>query len=321
MKVAVLEQFLRSLVGPLTAAGTAPGSVADLERACRALEAFRDKDAGELADFLGRAVGYERDGRWPSRNPSITGRLLDDPKAAEYALRVRGLLCPDGTPVAEVDAATVAELDRLQAKLSLPQIKDLASELGVTEPGGSKPVVRKKIVEYLIGKRPAVPAADPAVDQLAERLARPAGEAERSAVLAEAEQLTLPKLRALAAKLGLGGMKSKPDGMAKLRAHVAPHPARTIDAPAEADAPPTDPMNRHVEILRELVEKAKPEGAPFDEIEAELTRVVGLMDRDEAIEAARRIGVVRDLNSRHDAIDEIRRKVFAYKTARERVEV
>ena len=44
MKVATLQQYLRSLAGPLQAAGAAAKVTTDLEQTCQALEPFKDQD-------------------------------------------------------------------------------------------------------------------------------------------------------------------------------------------------------------------------------------------------------------------------------------
>ena len=67
MTVAALQQFLRSLGGPLTAAGAAP-LADDLERACRGLDPFRERTVGAFADLLARADAYERAGTLPARS-------------------------------------------------------------------------------------------------------------------------------------------------------------------------------------------------------------------------------------------------------------
>ena len=76
---------------------------------------------------------------------------------------------------------------------------------------------------------------------------------------------------------------------------------------------------RLAEIILALKSKADGPDAPHDEIEAELRSLEEQMDRDEAITVAKQIGVVRHLNSRNEAIEEIRRKVFEMKRARESI--
>ncbi|HWG46444.1 MAG TPA: hypothetical protein VN688_27025 [Gemmataceae bacterium] len=73
------------------------------------------------------------------------------------------------------------------------------------------------------------------------------------------------------------------------------------------------------EIVAALKAKADDSDARHDEIEAELRSVEGQMDQDEAITVAKRVGIVRHLNSRNDAVEEIRRKVFEMKRAHESI--
>jgi hypothetical protein len=65
LNVAALQQFLRSLSGPLGAAGVAPHALAPLEQFAAALDPFRPHDLGTLADLLRRADEARRNGFVP----------------------------------------------------------------------------------------------------------------------------------------------------------------------------------------------------------------------------------------------------------------
>ena len=127
MTVADLQQFLRSLGGPLAAArgrrrGAGPG------RACRGLEPFGRRSVG-LAELLARADAYERDGQLPAAGPALAGVVLDEPTPRHLADRLRTLLDREVSPGAPIPETVRAELEKL-TKLKPAQVKELARELG-----------------------------------------------------------------------------------------------------------------------------------------------------------------------------------------------
>ena len=67
MKVADLQQFLRSLGGPLQAAGASQKVVAELERAAAALDRFGSSTIADFAQFLEMADQYMKTGVLPER--------------------------------------------------------------------------------------------------------------------------------------------------------------------------------------------------------------------------------------------------------------
>ena len=60
MRVADLQQFLRSLVEPLKVSGAKAAIIDDLEASARGLDPFADRPVGEFAAFLARADHFVR---------------------------------------------------------------------------------------------------------------------------------------------------------------------------------------------------------------------------------------------------------------------
>ena len=61
MKVADLEQFVKSLAAPLSTSG-ASKVAGELERVCAGFEPFREMSLAQFADFLVLAETYKREG-------------------------------------------------------------------------------------------------------------------------------------------------------------------------------------------------------------------------------------------------------------------
>ena len=95
MKVAVLQQFLRSLAAPLQAAGASPKVTNDLEEACNALESFKEEDFGQFAAFLVRAEEFHRTQLLPmlktKERPRGAARTLNEAQVRHLAQQVRQL--------------------------------------------------------------------------------------------------------------------------------------------------------------------------------------------------------------------------------------
>jgi hypothetical protein len=279
MKVRVLQQFLRNLIPPLEASAAPGQTIAGLQRACEGFDPFRDKDIADFAEFLTRAAAYERDGKWPSINPPIHGRILDEPSAQEYARRLRTFLereVPSGSPIPD---DVRAELNRLAKRLKAAQVKEMARELQVEDSfRGAKQGLEPRVKE-LVG------------------------------------QLTGPNLKALAASLGANRNARRKEGWNEIILSAL----RTPPGETREMSSSESKVTRLAEIIGALKAKADGPDAPFDEIDAELRSLEEQMDRDEAIAVAKRIGIVRHLDSRTEAVEEIRRKVFEMKRARESV--
>lgn len=320
MKVSVLQQFLRNLIAPLEASAAPAQTIASLQRACQGLAPFQDKDVADFAEFLTRAASYERDGKWPSVNPSISGHVVDEPNAAEYAKRLRTFLEREvalGQPISD---DVRVELNRLAKRLKPAQVKEMARELQV-EDGfrGTKQGI-ERIVFRLTGQKPSerkpraprrteVEIDSATLQQFAAELKNLAeGEERKQRVTELVKQLKGPDIRALAESLGASGTaRTTKEGWGE----------KVLDALA---APPAgDKIARLTEILAALKNKADGPDAPIDEIEAELRSLEERMDHDEALAVAKRLGVGRSIGSRAEALQEIGRKVFETKRARESV--
>jgi hypothetical protein len=320
MKVSVLQQFLRNLIVPLEASAAPGPTLNALQHVCQGLNPFQDKEVADFAEFLTRAAAYEREGKWPSVHPSISGRIVDEANASEYARRLRTFLereVSSGNPIPD-DVRT--ELNRLAKRLKPAQIKEMARELQV-EDGfrGTKQGI-ERIVFRLTGqrlserkprapRRTAVELDAATLEQYAAELKNLGdGEGRKQRVTELVKQLKGPDIRALAESLGAGGTaRTTKDGWGEkiLAALAAP--------------PGGDKVARLTEIVAALKAKAEGPDAPTDEIEAELRSLEEQMDQDEAIAVAKRIGAARPLNSRMEAVEEIRRKVFEKKRTRETV--
>lgn len=326
MKVSVLQQFLRSLLAPLESSAASSATISGLQRACQGFDPFQDKDVADFAEFLTRAAAYERDGKWPSANPPINGRIIDEPNAQEYARRLRTFLereVPAGSPISE---EVRAELKRLAKRLKSAQIKELARELQV-EDGfrGAKQGIERIVFHLtgqgLRGRKPRTPrraAADDsaAIQQYAAELRELADkDGLEQRVNEMVGNLSGSKLKALAQSLGANRKaRRKPEWNQILLAALREAPAEARESASGAGK-----VERFTEILAALKAKADGPDAPDDEIEAELRSLEEQMDRDEAVAVAKQIGVGRAVDSRTEAIEEIRRKVFERKQPRESI--
>lgn len=320
MKVSVLQQFLRNLLAPLEASAASASALAALQRACQGLEPFQDKEVADFAEFLTRAAVYEREGKWPSPNPPISGRIVDEPDASEYARRLRTFLEREVSAGNPISDEVRTELMRLAKRLKPAQVKEIARELQVEDGFRRKKQAIEKIVFRLTGqrlsvRRPRAPRRTAAtldaatLQQYAAELRHlPDGEGRTQRVQELVKQLKAPDLRALAELLGARGTaRTTKEGWGeKILAALAMPPGE-------------DKITRLTEILAALKAKADGPDAPLDEIEAELRSLEEQMDAEEALAAAKRFGIVRPLASRAEAVEEIRRKVFETKRSRESV--
>jgi hypothetical protein len=120
MKIAVLQQYLRSLAAPLAASGASPKVTTDLEKTSAALERFKDQDLAQLAVLLDQAEAYY----------SAASRPPDPAKIRQMAQQVRHL----EEKAASTDVSREALVVELQ-QLGLHQLNKLealsvARELG-----------------------------------------------------------------------------------------------------------------------------------------------------------------------------------------------
>lgn len=327
MKVRVLQQFLGNLIPPLEAAAVSAPTIAALQRAGEGLAPFQDKDVADFAEFLQRAAAYERDGQWPNRNPPISGRIVDEPSAAEYAQRLRLFLereAPQGSPLPD---DVRAELRGLAKRLKPAQIKEIARELHVEEgfrgaKHGMEKIVFQLTGQGLSGKKPRSSRRGPAkidvaaVQQYAAELRNRAGsDGLEQRVHELVGQLSGPNLKALAESLGATRKaRRKHEWNNIVLSALRMPPAQPEETSSRAGK-----IERLAEIVNALKAKADGPEAPYDEIDAELRSLEEQMDGDEAVAVAQRIGVARSLSDRTEAVEEIRRKVFERKQARESV--
>jgi hypothetical protein len=135
MKVAVLQQFLRSLVTPLREAGASEKKANDLEETAQALEPFKDQDFGQLAAFLAQAEEFRRTGLLPHLKPGGGPRgaagALNTAQIQHLVERIRRLEAQATEAGAPRDLAA-AELDRLGLdNLNKSEAVALARELAL----------------------------------------------------------------------------------------------------------------------------------------------------------------------------------------------
>jgi hypothetical protein len=326
MKVSVLQQFLRNLIAPLEAGAASAPTLAGLQRACQGLEPFKDKDIADFAEFLTRAAAYERDGKWPSVHPSISGRIVDEPNASEYARRLRTYLEREVAPGNPISDEVRTELNRFAKRLKPAQVKEMARELQVEDgfrgtKRGIDRIVLKLTGQSLRAKkaraprRTAVELDSATMEQFAAELRNLADSGGRNQRVNElVKQLKGPDLRALAESLGASGTaRTTKEGWGEKILSALAVPA------SEQSTSGGDKIARLTEIVAALKAKAEGPDAPTDEIEAELRSLEGQMDREEATSVAKRIGIVRQLGSRTEALEEIRRNIFETKRTPERV--
>ena len=129
MKVADLQQIIRSLTQPVKVAGASEKVCTELERAAQCLEPFRENTLPEFNDFLVRAEECVRTGKWPKpsrrRSASPQAPALTVEQAAQ---RVMGLIERGNEPGQE--AMVDSELQGV-ASLPKPDLLKVGQEVGV----------------------------------------------------------------------------------------------------------------------------------------------------------------------------------------------
>jgi hypothetical protein len=154
MRVAELQQFIRSLIPPLQASGAKASIVGDLEETCLGLEPFKDLGVDAFAGFLRRAEEYDRTGIVPvvakAAPKPRAAKESGPPYAADDALRdVRELYerCLGDDVTFAMIEAEVKKLD----KLKKPDLDRVTAGFGVGK-AKSKPAalaaIREKIDDY-----------------------------------------------------------------------------------------------------------------------------------------------------------------------------
>ena len=135
MKVAVLQQFLRSLAAPLHAAGAAAKVTQDLEQTSQALEPFKENDFGEFAAFLVQADEFNRTKLLPllktKARPRGAPKALNEAQVQHLVGEVRRLEERAAAPGA-ARTELAPELDRLGLdNLNKPEAVAVAQALGI----------------------------------------------------------------------------------------------------------------------------------------------------------------------------------------------
>lgn len=159
MKVAVLQQYLRSLLEPLRASGASAKVLTDLERTAQELDNFRDRDLADMAEFLRRARDYEQQGHWaPVKGAAKKAKTA--PSVESIAERLQNLA---GTANLQAEVAALEPL-------TIPQIRDLMKRLGITGGFKKKPEGLQRIAAWLAGPRSESPASPDKLARVIETL-------------------------------------------------------------------------------------------------------------------------------------------------------
>jgi hypothetical protein len=149
MKVAELQSFLRSLAGPLAAAG-GKSVAADLDRAAGGLQPFAELTVAQFADFLQQAEEYHRTGLLSAKPARRTGKaaVSADPRKISGAVeRLRQLYERAGSD--SVDYSTIErEVAAINKDLKKDELIEVAREFGI-----ASPLKTKKIAADAIGRR------------------------------------------------------------------------------------------------------------------------------------------------------------------------
>jgi hypothetical protein len=266
MRTSALQEFLRSLGGPLGAVGVTPKSVADLRAVAGALDPFKDLDLEQLADFLRRADEYRRSG-------SVLA-VADAPGVGEIRTTARQI----GEALLALPAAEPAATRDLEGQVNRAK-KDLQAAIErLSESFGSK-VKFTDDKKWLPGlrERAQVRRAVEGFRHLASRISS-AESYQDPDVQAEIDQLAAvgdKPLKAAAQELGSTGngkgRKFVESVLANLTG-VRPEAAK----PARKGKPAADParVSQMTRTLHEMAERAKdPNAVPDSEVEAVIARL------------------------------------------------
>lgn len=135
MRVAELQAFLRSLIGPLEAAEAKKSILDDLARACDGLDPFKDNTIGDFAGFLVRAEEYARTGLLPVVAKPASKPRTTKPKTPKITVEVATALVNDLYENAISDDLThemIAERIKTLSDLSAKDLETLAKNFGAT---------------------------------------------------------------------------------------------------------------------------------------------------------------------------------------------
>jgi hypothetical protein len=138
MKVADLQQFVRSLSAPLSTSG-ASKVAGELDRVCTGFEPFNDMTLAEFADFLVLAHTYKRDGvlATGTRSRGKAAVALDRSKVDKAAQQVQQLYERAADP--ELQYTTIeGEIKKLDRALNKDEAIAVAVEVGIAKPMKTK---------------------------------------------------------------------------------------------------------------------------------------------------------------------------------------
>jgi hypothetical protein len=131
MNVAELQQFVRSLIQPLSTSG-ASKVAGELDRICTGFEPFKDMTLAQFTDFLSQAEAYQRDGTLPigSRARRKSATAIDRDKVAKAAQQVQQLYERAADPELQYTAIE-AEIKKLDKALNKDEVIAVAGEVGI----------------------------------------------------------------------------------------------------------------------------------------------------------------------------------------------
>jgi hypothetical protein len=307
MKASALQEFLRSLGGPLAAVGVAPRSLDGLRSVAQALEPLKDLDLDQLEEFLRRAADYRRTGAVPAI--AVSG--LDQATTAARSLgeAVEALSAGEGDAAGQIESRIAESQRDLRSALD-----SLARQFGLTV----KFAEDKKWLSGLKTKAEVSRAVE-SYRRLVSQISEPSSY-QSEAVMSGVETLAATDakvLKAAATELGvsatgtgkkfveavlvkLTGIDNKPPRAAKKSKPVEP---TASDEQVEA-------MTR---TLQEMVARSKdPRAVPDAEIDAILSRVSSEFSTDQQKAIARSV-TGNGGRSAKDAIDRLRADLTAVK--------
>jgi hypothetical protein len=302
MKVGVLQQFLRSLVSPIEAAG-AKTTAGELGATAAALDPFQSVDVTAFAAFLVRARDYEAHGTVPVPTPGQHQvqqlvRVLEQLQAAT-----------DGIP--SLQQAAAATLQNIAAQAGLKGKLNADPKWAEARRLEARLAPRRKALVELAA-RVTTPGAydDPAV---------------RDGMAQLAHQLDTDLLKALAAEHGIKvtakatAAKVISDAVAKLSGHPPP---RAKPAPKSAHV---DPILVEAEVRRlaTIIKRSvDPDGVTESDVEDELARLKEL-SLPALFEVVSGVGIreARRGEPKSALLKRVRLELTAARRARERAEV
>jgi hypothetical protein len=311
MQVAALQQFLRSLVPALEAAGDGRGAARWLDEAVRALDPFQALPLPEFTAFLARADEYRRTGAVRVPGPAD--------------LRAEGLTAALTRLTAARDTGSEADLSAAQADLARA-VGELAREAGLKGAVAPDPrwaadqAARSRLAPHVNAVRELAARirspeayADPAVRDWTARLE---GALDRDA------------LKAVGAEFGVKvTAAAKPakviaDILGQLTGHRPPT-AKATRTKAAVEAVDPGIVAEDARRLSELVARSTdPDAVPDADVEAELVRLKRL-PKPALVEVVTRAGVegVKPRDALSGILQRVRNRLTAARRARERAEV